>query len=248
MTTSQLLAAAASKPSGTSLSDLIPLLLLMGVVFFFFSSSRRRQGAMAQRQAALAARSFVEGDEVVTQSGIIGRITAIEGDRVWLELDAGVIVEFMLAAVQRKIEPVAPPASDREERDVADGWRARGADESLTDPSEAGTAGAGADTESAGADGAGADSGTGTPTGSPVATATDNPTTAQPSGSDEGGLRQGDHGGERDETFREADSDATLQADRDATGWTEPAGGELRDSEAEEVGARHNTAGRQERR
>jgi len=247
MTTSQLLAAAASKPSGTSLEGIIPLLLLMGVVFFFFSSSRRRQGAMAQRQAALAARSFVEGDEVVTQSGIIGRITAIEGDRVWLELDAGVIVEFMLAAVQRKVDPVAPPAGEREELDTAQGRRSADEDEDADAPAASGASesDAPADTaDSAEADGSPSPPSAGAPTGAGGTTPADRPVGAAPPRSAEGGLATGD----QDETFAEADRDATLQAERDATGWTEPAGGELRASEAEEVGSRRDTAGRQEGR
>jgi hypothetical protein len=79
------------------------------------------------------------GDEVVTIGGIVGRVTALEGDRAWLELDSGIVVEFLRQALSRRVEPSTRPEEpgDDQASRAADGTWVR------TDHDGAGTRGSG---------------------------------------------------------------------------------------------------------
>lgn len=112
---------AATKSSSQSggisfLYFLVPLLLIGYVVFL--RPQRQKQRRQQQQMKTISV-----GDEVVTIGGVVGRVTAMEGDRVWLELDSGVIVEFLRQAVNRRLEANAQqngPQSDEE--DTVDGY------------------------------------------------------------------------------------------------------------------------------
>ena len=88
--------------------SLIPYLIaIMALVYFVFLRPQKKKALKKQAEA----KAFEVGDDVATVGGIIGRVTAAEGDRVWLELDAGVVVEFLRQAVAKRIEPIEPSAS-----------------------------------------------------------------------------------------------------------------------------------------
>ena len=90
-------------------------LVLIGVVFYTLMIRGPRQRAR-QQQETLAGMEV--GDQVVTIGGIIGRITALEGDRIVLEVSPGVEITFLRAGVSRKLEPLA--SSDGENGDALD--------------------------------------------------------------------------------------------------------------------------------
>jgi preprotein translocase subunit YajC len=69
---------------------LLPLLLLAVLVL----SQRRRARAMEEFQASVAT-----GDEVITTSGLYGRITAADDRVVSLEVSPGVVLRFDRRAV-----------------------------------------------------------------------------------------------------------------------------------------------------
>jgi preprotein translocase subunit YajC len=83
-----------------TLSALLPFLVLI-VAFYFLilRPSRARQSA----QAAVASR-LAPGVEAMTTSGLFGTVTAVEGDRVELEIADGVRVRFMAAAIASVVE------------------------------------------------------------------------------------------------------------------------------------------------
>lgn len=94
------IAAAASNNSGGSIISLLFLpLMFVGGYFLLIRPQRRRQKAQAALQTGL-----VEGDEVITTSGMYGFITGFEGDIVWLEVDDNVQIRVARAAVQRKVD------------------------------------------------------------------------------------------------------------------------------------------------
>jgi preprotein translocase subunit YajC len=89
---------------------------LMIVVFYFLiirPNSRKRKEALAL-QAALAV-----GDEVITTSGIIGKITGEDGPtRFWLEIDDDVQVRIARGFIQGRIADDAVDASAGSSGDV----------------------------------------------------------------------------------------------------------------------------------
>ena len=62
------------------------------------------------------------GDEVVTNSGIYGFITGVEGDMFWLEIDDDVQIRIARAAIQGKApsSTTDAPALDESKATVAD--------------------------------------------------------------------------------------------------------------------------------
>ena len=84
------------------MASLLPLLLLGAMMWLLLI--RPQQQRVRRQQALLAALEV--GDEVITAGGMIGRIRAMTGDRVEIELAPGTVVEFLRGAVsQRLVEP-----------------------------------------------------------------------------------------------------------------------------------------------
>jgi preprotein translocase subunit YajC len=87
-------------------SSLLPILLL--VVAFYFLVLRPARARQAAQQA-IAAR-LEPGVEIMTTSGLYGRVIEIDGDDVLLEIADGVRVRFVAAAVGKVIVPEAGDA------------------------------------------------------------------------------------------------------------------------------------------
>jgi preprotein translocase subunit YajC len=80
----------------------LPLLLILMYLLLI----RPQQQRVRKQQAVLS--SIDVGDEVVTVSGIVGRVEALEDDRVYIEVAPGVTIEMLRQALGRKIEPPVP--------------------------------------------------------------------------------------------------------------------------------------------
>lgn len=100
-------ASSSSKSSSGSPIFLIFLLLLFAVYFLWLRPQRQKLRAQNVQRSAP-----VEGDEVVTTGGIIGRITAIEGDRAELEVAPGQSLTIHRSALGRRLDPPIPESAD----------------------------------------------------------------------------------------------------------------------------------------
>ena len=100
--------AAASKSSGGSSTFLVLILFIAAMYFLWLRPQRRK---LQQRQQGLI-RAFEVGDEVVTQSGIIGTIVGLDDDRAEIQVSTGVVLTVVRAAIGRRIEPVVEEAYD----------------------------------------------------------------------------------------------------------------------------------------
>jgi preprotein translocase subunit YajC len=97
---------------GGFLSFGILLLIPFAMYFFMIRPQRRRVKEQQQLQ-----RSISIGDEVVTTSGIVGKITGEDGDtRFWLEIDDDVQIRIARAAIQGRSDD----AEDAEPEDAED--------------------------------------------------------------------------------------------------------------------------------
>ena len=95
---------------GSSASALLPFVLL-AVLFWLlvFRPTRSRQ-----RQSATVQQALSPGVEVMTTSGLFGRVTNLTDERVTLEIADGVHVDFSRAAVARVIDPATDSAQTSE--------------------------------------------------------------------------------------------------------------------------------------
>ncbi len=97
-----ILAATATKSSGTSL---LPILIIVVLFMLVYMTMTRRSRA---RRAQQAQSTIVPGTRVRTSSGIYGTITSVEGDGdVMLEVAPGVHIRVM----SRAVVPLPPDAS-----------------------------------------------------------------------------------------------------------------------------------------
>jgi preprotein translocase subunit YajC len=87
---SSLVAAGSSGGSTGLLIYALPVLLIA----FMFITQRRRAKESARLQSTLGV-----GDEVMTTSGLLGRITALDGQIATLEVSPGVSVRFNRRAI-----------------------------------------------------------------------------------------------------------------------------------------------------
>jgi len=78
------------------------ILLLAFAALWFMSSRSRKQ----QREAADFRTGLAIGDEVMTASGLLGTVTAIEGDVITLESTPGSSTRWLRAAIARRVDPV----------------------------------------------------------------------------------------------------------------------------------------------
>ena len=76
-------------PGISGLEQFLPLLLILGVFYFLLIRPQQRQA----REHAQLIEQLKKNDQVITASGIHGRIEDIQGDQVRLEIAPGVFVK-----------------------------------------------------------------------------------------------------------------------------------------------------------
>ncbi|MBV8303165.1 MAG: preprotein translocase subunit YajC [Acidimicrobiia bacterium] len=82
------------------MGPLLVLVLLFGVMYA--AMIRPQQKRAREHQALMAAVEV--GDEVMTTAGIFGRVTAVEGDVISIEISPGVVMRVARAAIGRRMD------------------------------------------------------------------------------------------------------------------------------------------------
>ncbi len=97
--------AQAAGGGGSAIASFIPLILIFAIMYFLLI--RPQQKKLKEHQAMVEA--LRRGDQVVTQGGIIGKVTKVkDGGEVELEIANGVrvrVVKSTIAQVLSKTEP-----------------------------------------------------------------------------------------------------------------------------------------------
>ncbi|MEZ5169816.1 MAG: preprotein translocase subunit YajC [Acidimicrobiia bacterium] len=99
---------------------MVPLIFLaLMVAAFWFLIIRPQRKQMAAHQELLAA--LEEGDEVVTSSGIYGRIDVIDEATIDLEIAEDVVIRVSRASVTQRLgdEPEAGPDDVEDDLDLS---------------------------------------------------------------------------------------------------------------------------------
>lgn len=99
---------------GSPLFTLVFMALIFVAMYFLMIRPQRRR----MREAQELQRSMEEGDEVVTNAGVYGFVTAIDGDIVWLEIAENVEIRIARAAIARVIKEVAPAVETANSTDI----------------------------------------------------------------------------------------------------------------------------------
>ncbi|HHS88817.1 MAG TPA: preprotein translocase subunit YajC [Rhodobacteraceae bacterium] len=99
--------AQAAGGGGSAIASFIPLILIFAIMYFLLI--RPQQKKLKEHQAMVAA--VRRGDQVVTQGGIIGKVTkVIDDNEIEVEIAKGVkvrVVKSTIAQVISKTEPAS---------------------------------------------------------------------------------------------------------------------------------------------
>lgn len=74
-----------------------PIMMLVIVIFLFYSQYRK------QRETRKFSESLEKGTEIVTGSGILGKITKIEGDIITLEVSSKTYIRVTKNAISKEL-------------------------------------------------------------------------------------------------------------------------------------------------
>lgn len=94
---------------GGAIAQFVPLILIFAIMYFLLI--RPQQKKLKQHQAMVAA--LRRGDQVITQGGLIGKVTKVKEDgtgEVEVEIATGVkvrVVRSTISQVMNKTEPAA---------------------------------------------------------------------------------------------------------------------------------------------
>jgi preprotein translocase subunit YajC len=80
------------------------LVLIGGFILIFYFFFIRPQ-VTRQKKERLFREGIKKDDKVVTIGGAIGRVHAVEGDHLMIELDKNVIVKFERSAIKSYVQP-----------------------------------------------------------------------------------------------------------------------------------------------
>lgn len=89
----------AASPAGGLIGSLWPLFLMFIVVFFFFI----RPQAKKQKEQVKFLDSLEKGEEVVTTSGMIGRINKIDGSIITLTVSDKTFIRMTKGSVSKEM-------------------------------------------------------------------------------------------------------------------------------------------------
>ena len=95
----------------SSIMSWMPLLLIFGVLYFFMI----RPQAKKQKEQNKFLGDIQKGDEIVTSSGIVGKINKIEEGVVTLQIDSKTFIKIVKGALSNEMTATYQKASETKE-------------------------------------------------------------------------------------------------------------------------------------
>jgi preprotein translocase subunit YajC len=99
--------ATAEQNSGGSALFTFGFMALIGLAMYFLMIRPQRKRLRAQQELQQA---ITVDDEIITNSGLYGFVTAMDGDIVWLEIAENVEIRISRNALLRRVNPAEEPA------------------------------------------------------------------------------------------------------------------------------------------
>lgn len=98
--------------AGMFLMNIAPFILIIGV-FYLLLIRPQQQRVNKHREMV---KNLRRGDEIVTQGGIVGKVTRLSDDEVTLEIAEGVRVKVLRPTIQ-DVRARTEPANDKEDKE-----------------------------------------------------------------------------------------------------------------------------------
>jgi len=90
--------------AGSAFASFVPLILIFGIMYFLLI--RPQQKKLKEHKAMVAA--LRRGDEVVTQGGIVGKVTKVEDAHAMVEIAPGVAIKVVRATIVQVLNKTEP--------------------------------------------------------------------------------------------------------------------------------------------
>jgi preprotein translocase subunit YajC len=84
---------------GNGLVSLLPMIMIFVIMYFFFLRPQIKK----QKEQAQFVDAIKKGDEVVTTSGLIGKIESIVDEEVSLNVDSKTTLRFMKSSISKEL-------------------------------------------------------------------------------------------------------------------------------------------------
>lgn len=101
-------AGAPAAGGAAAFAQFIPLLLVFAIMYFLILRPQQRK--FAKHKAMVSA--LKKGDQVVTQGGLLGKVTAVRDDEIEVEIAQGVRVRVVRGTIASVITPGTPVAAN----------------------------------------------------------------------------------------------------------------------------------------
>lgn len=100
--------AAAGSSTGQGLLGFVPIIGMVAIFWFLIIRPQMRQ----QKEQRTKIAGIKRGDQIVTSSGIVGKVTKVDDDYAEVEIAKGVSVKVVRSMIGDVVSPVAKPAND----------------------------------------------------------------------------------------------------------------------------------------
>ena len=100
--------AAGGAGTGAAFAQFIPLILIFAIMYFLMI--RPQQKRVKQHRAMVEA--LKKGDQVITQGGILGKVTSVRDDELEVEIAQGVKVRIVRSTVSQVLSKPEPAAAN----------------------------------------------------------------------------------------------------------------------------------------
>ncbi|TWI38327.1 preprotein translocase subunit YajC [Paracoccus sulfuroxidans] len=100
--------AAGASSGAAGLASFVPLVLIFVIMYFLMI--RPQQKRMKEHRAMVEA--LKKGDEIVTQGGLVGKVTAVRDAELEVEIAQGVRVRVIRSTVTGLVNRTAPVAAN----------------------------------------------------------------------------------------------------------------------------------------
>lgn len=94
--------------AGSTIAQFVPLILIFVIMYFLMIRPQQKKLKLHREMVAAVSK----GDHVVTQGGILGRVTSVRDDELEVEIATGVKVRVLRATISQVVNKTAPVAAN----------------------------------------------------------------------------------------------------------------------------------------
>lgn len=101
-------AQAAGGSGGAAIMQFIPLIAIFAIMYFLMIRPQQKRAKMHREMVA----ALKKGDQVVTQGGLIGKVTSARDDEIEVEIAQGVKVRVVRSTISHVVTATTPVAAN----------------------------------------------------------------------------------------------------------------------------------------